>query len=168
MLFTAAIRSIHDDLRSLMITRAIISQPRCVKCVKASAHGEKRLLIFPSCPLHAFLFSLVIFSPLDRLIDNPRRRREHFSRLLHHRCILGGFARGIIQSRELEAAGISAGCRPSWWGSKDGEGKISRYHAINTIFSCRRGGAIFCACCATWCNIVSPRTRTDLMSSPST
>ncbi|KAG5339142.1 MBN protein, partial [Acromyrmex heyeri] len=47
--------------------------------------------IFPSCPFHTFLFSLVV-------------------RSFH---MLGGFAPAIIQSRELEAAGIFAGCRLS-------------------------------------------------------
>ena len=99
------------------------------------------------CPLRktskaSRFFRLVPFtlssssSSSDRFIDNLRRRREHFSRLLHHHCILGGFAPAIIQSCELEAAGIFAGCRPSWWGSKAGEGKyLLSYNKKNTRFS---------------------------------
>lgn len=39
----------------------------------------KGLPIFPSYPLHAFLFSLVVFSPLDRFIDNLHEEDENFS-----------------------------------------------------------------------------------------
>lgn len=119
----------------------------------------------------AFLFSLVVFSPLDRFVDKSAgKTRLFFSFVTSPLHAVGGLARAIIQSRELEAAGISAGCRPSWWGCKDGEGRysLSRDKA-NAIFSCRGDGAIFCACCVIWSrSIASSRTKSDLTSSPST
>lgn len=165
---TATTHSIHDDLRPLTIP-AQLSPSRVCKMCESICSPRKTSKASRFFPLVSFTFPSSPSSS-DRFIDNPRRRREHFSRLLHHRCILGGSARAIIQSRKLGAAGIFAGCRPSWWGSKAGEGKysLSRDKA-NAIFSCRGDGAIFCACCAVWSRNIGPsRTMSGLTSSPST
>lgn len=94
---------------------------------------EKNVTFFLLVPF-AFLFSLVIFSPLDRLIDNPRRRREHFSRLLHHRYMLEdslvpSFSRANSKPQGSPRDVVLRGedPRPAT--------ENTRYHAIKTRFS---------------------------------
>jgi len=116
--------------------------------VKAFSHCEKIAKGLPILPSRRSLFSLSsspsIYDFADCIVDNPPRRRERFSRLLHQRFTLEGFTRAIIQSRELEAAGTSTGCRPSWWGSKIDNGKYAFSHLTRTRFSFQER----------WCNLL--------------
>jgi len=89
----------HDTFNPRFTTtndlRAIISQP--------STRNMPVYRCESICPLRKTskaspFFLLIPFtlssspSSSDRFIDNPRRRREHFSRLLRHRYMLGRFA----------------------------------------------------------------------------
>lgn len=144
------IRDMYDSRRFTTVNdpRVIIPQP-ATRIMWKHLLVEKNLKDLPIFP------SPLLGSPLlpqcessNRFIDNPRRRREGFSRLLHHHCTLEGLARSIIQSRDFEAAGISAGCRPSWWGSKAGEGKYAFSRLKQTRFSLQRERCILlCLLC---------------------
>jgi len=106
---------------------------------------------------------------LCHFLDKPRRRRERFSHLLHHRCMLEGSARhhhSVVRTRSHRDLRGMLSFVVRIQGRA--ENALFTPKASKSDFRYREGRADSCACCAMWSRSIAPsRTTLDRTSSPS-